>query len=78
MPKPVWHSKALTLIGKPVGMSMADGTGVSGILCNVEKEQVVIMQYLYHSQFASKRYPFQSVRDIYPFPGCTPPASQAR
>ncbi|WP_088549142.1 hypothetical protein [Paenibacillus aquistagni] len=70
---PPWYQKALRLLGQPVGVSLANGQGVSGVLCSMNGGVVVIQEYLYHTQFAAKQYPFATILDINPFPGC--PAS---
>jgi hypothetical protein len=68
-----WYTKALGLVGQPVGVSLANGQGVTGVLCSVTGGTVVLQEYLYQSQFATKQYPFNSVQDINPFPGCSIP-----
>lgn len=67
-----WQLKAASLTGSPVGISFADGTGTSGILCGLENGEVLMMEYLYHSQFAMKHYPLSSVQDVHSFPACAP------
>lgn len=68
-----WYQKAMALIGQPVGISLADGTGVSGILCSMSNGQVYVMEYLYRTQFATKHYAFDQIQDINPYPGCAMP-----
>ncbi|MFD0589505.1 hypothetical protein ACFQZE_16070 [Paenibacillus sp. GCM10027627] len=68
-----WYTKALGLIGQPVGVSLVNGQGVTGVLCSLSGGNVVVQEYLYQSQFATKHYPFGTVRDINGFPGCTIP-----
>ncbi|NLY30392.1 MAG: hypothetical protein GX047_07145 [Firmicutes bacterium] len=58
------------LIGQPVGVSLVNGQGVSGILCDVSNNQVYLLEYLYQSQFATRHYSFAQIRDIHPFPPC--------
>jgi len=58
------------LINQPVGVSLTNGQGVSGILCRVTNREIHLLVYLYHSQFATKRYPFNQIQDIYRFPKC--------
>ncbi len=70
-----WQQKAMYLIGQPVGVSLMNGQGVSGVLCSIENGQVYIMEYLYQSQFATKHYAFHEIRDINAFPGCYPAGS---
>nr|WP_240763199.1 hypothetical protein [Paenibacillus thalictri] len=64
------EQKARSLIGRPVGVSLKNGQGVSGVLCSVESGQIFMMQYLYHTQFATFHYAFQDIADILPFPAC--------
>lgn len=61
------------LINQPVGVSLRNGQGVSGILCSVSNREIYLLQYLYHSQFATKHYPLNQIQDIYPFPKCHNP-----
>lgn len=63
--------KAQRLIGRPVGVSMRSGQGVSGVLCQVNRNEIVLTQYLYQQQFATFRYDFNQLRDIHPFPPCS-------
>lgn len=74
---PVWYTKALSLVGQPVGLALANGQGVTGVLCSLEGGEIFIMEYLYHSQFAKKHYPFNSIHDVLPFPGCSMPSMPA-
>lgn len=67
------QQKAFALLGRPVGVSLMDGTGVSGILCSVDGGSIYIIEYLYHTQFATKHYTFGQVRDILPYPQCPRP-----
>lgn len=73
----VWTHKVPYLLGKPVGISLTNGQGVSGVLCSVHGGEVYVMEYLYHTQFATKHYPVNQIQDIHPFPGCyMPPPPQ--
>jgi hypothetical protein len=65
-----WQIKLEFLINKPVAVSLANGQGVSGILCAVENEEIYLLEYLYHSQFATKHYALEEIQDILPFPKC--------
>ncbi|MGE5704597.1 MAG: hypothetical protein ACM32O_18875 [Clostridia bacterium] len=69
---PPWLQRAMYLIGQPVGVSLMDGTGTSGVLCKIERGQVYLMEYLYQTQYAMKHYRFDQIRDITSFPGCSP------
>ncbi|QAY67153.1 hypothetical protein [Paenibacillus protaetiae] len=73
MIQPLWYTKALALTGQPVGVSLANGQGVTGVLCSLTGGEAVLIEYMYQSQFAAKHYPFSSIQDINPFPGCTVP-----
>lgn len=65
--------KAYAWIGRPVGVSLMDGTGVSGILCSIKGGSIYVIEYLYHTQFATKHYAFNQIQDILPFPQCPQP-----
>ncbi|TVX86852.1 hypothetical protein [Paenibacillus agilis] len=71
---PPWYQKAIQLQGQPVGVSLANGQGISGLLCSISGGTVVIQEYLYQNQFAAKQYPFAAIQDINPFPGCYVPS----
>jgi hypothetical protein len=58
-----WQQNIRFLLGKPVGVSLVNGQGVSGILCNVYNGEIYLIEYLYHSQFATKHYRFQMIQD---------------
>ncbi|MDQ6419629.1 hypothetical protein RB620_09315 [Paenibacillus sp. LHD-117] len=66
-----WYQKALMLVGQPVGVSLKNGQGVSGVLCSLDNNTVVLTEYMYQSQFASKHYPFSAIQDINGYPGCS-------
>lgn len=68
-----WKTTMQYLINKPVGVSLIDGTGVSGILCSITHSEIYLMEYLYHTQFALKHYPLNQIRDVLPFPPCRTP-----
>ncbi|MBO9129117.1 hypothetical protein [Bacillus sp. 165] len=58
------------LIGKPVGISLRNGKGVSGVLCDVKGNYVYVLDYLYDQQFATFKYGFNEIQNIYHFPSC--------
>ena len=60
-----------SLINHPVGVSLRNGTGVSGILCKVTKDEIYLLEYLYHTQFATKHYLLSQIQDIIPYPRCS-------
>ncbi len=65
-----WNATLQYLINQPVGVSLADGTGVSGILCSITHKEIYLMEYLYHTQFALRHYPLSQIQDVLPFPSC--------
>ncbi|HEX2953634.1 MAG TPA: hypothetical protein VHR47_06585 [Bacillota bacterium] len=65
-----WQSNLPYLMNSPVGVSLMNGQGVSGILCDASNDTVYLLQYLYQSQFAMMQYPFNRIQDITPFPSC--------
>lgn len=68
-----WYSKALGLVGQPVGVSLMNGQGVTGVLCSITGGNLVLQEYLYQSQFATKQYPLNTIQDVNSFPGCSTP-----
>lgn len=66
-----WHQKIRHLIGQPVGVSLSNGQGTSGILCGTSDGKLLVLEYLYQSQFALKQYDFFMIQDINGFPPCT-------
>jgi len=58
------------LIGQPVGISLANGQGTSGLLCGVSRGKLMVLEYLYQAQFALKQYDFQMIQDVNGFPPC--------
>ncbi|WP_370452259.1 hypothetical protein [Cohnella sp. AR92] len=64
------QQKAMYYMGRPVGVSLRNGQGVSGILCNVSNSQLFLLQYLYNTQFATFHYPLGEVSDVIPYPAC--------
>ena len=65
-----WQNNVQYLINQPVGVSLTNGQGVSGILCSVSDREIYLLEYLYHSQFATKHYTFNQIQDVHPFPPC--------
>jgi|GEM_PF-671471 len=65
-----WQKKLKSLINKPVGVSLRNGQGVSGVLCNVSNRGIYLLEYLYQTQFATKHYRFDQIQDINLFPKC--------
>ncbi len=65
-----WQYKIGYLIGQPVGISLSNGQGTSGILCGTSGRKLLVMEYLYQAQFALKQYNFTMIQDINGFPPC--------
>lgn len=65
-----WHYKIGSLINQPVGISLTNGQGTSGILCGVIDGQLHVIEYLYQAQFALKKYDLYMIQDINGFPLC--------
>ncbi len=53
-----WQQRIRYLTGQPVGISLVNGQGASGVLCQIGTERIYVLQYLYHSQFATMQYTF--------------------
>jgi NurA-like 5'-3' nuclease len=58
------------LIGQPVGISLRNGRGISGVLCDVRGNYIYVLEYLYAQQFATFKYRFDEIQNIYRFPSC--------
>lgn len=67
-----WRQKIAYLVGQPVGVSLVNGQGTSGILCGVSNGKLLLYEYLYHTQFALKQYDFFMIQDVNEFPPCHP------
>ncbi|KAA0965686.1 hypothetical protein FQ087_05195 [Sporosarcina sp. ANT_H38] len=65
-----WQQKIGHLIGQPIGISLSNGQGTSGILCGTSNGKLLVIEYLYQSQFALKKYDFYMIQDINGFPPC--------
>ncbi|WP_186670492.1 hypothetical protein [Sporosarcina sp. BP05] len=65
-----WHQKIGYLIGQPVGISLTNGQGTSGVLCGASYGKLLVVEYLYQAQFALKKYDFHMIQDINGFPPC--------
>ena len=66
----LWQQKIGYLMAQPVGISLANGQGTSGILCGTSNGQLLVIEYLYQAQFALKKYDFHMIQDINGFPPC--------
>lgn len=65
-----WQNDLSYLINQPVGVSLTNGQGVSGVLCDVKDGTLYLLQYLYQTQFATMQYPLGQIQNVTPFPGC--------
>jgi len=65
-----WQHKINYLMGQPIGISLANGQGTSGILCGVSNGKLLVIEYLYQTQYALKQYDFSMIADISGFPSC--------
>lgn len=65
-----WRNHVHRLIGMPVGVSLINGQGVSGLLCDVRGDMIYLLEYLYRDQFATKHYNFRTIQNIVLFPPC--------
>jgi sRNA-binding regulator protein Hfq len=65
-----WQQSLPFLLQHPVGVSLVNGQGVSGVLCGFDNQQIYLMEYLYQSQFATKHCSYDTIQDITPFPPC--------
>ncbi|MGD6777710.1 hypothetical protein [Sutcliffiella horikoshii] len=65
-----WQQKIPYLMNQPIEVSFVDGTGTSGVLYGVSGGKLLVMEYLYHAQFALRQYDVFTVQDIYGYPGC--------
>ncbi|ATP39921.1 hypothetical protein CSE16_07575 [Solibacillus sp. R5-41] len=65
-----WLQKVGHLTGQPVGISLTNGQGTSGILCGTSNGKLLVIEYLYQAQFALKQYDFYLIQDIHGFPHC--------
>lgn len=66
------QQKIAYLVGQPVGVSLVNGQGTSGILCGVSNGKLLLYEYLYRTQFALKQYDFFMIQDVNGFPPCNP------
>lgn len=58
------------MIVNPVGISFINGQGTSSILCNVERNTLYIIEYLYQNKFAMKHYSMNMIQNVNLFPHC--------
>ncbi|MGM7722072.1 hypothetical protein [Metabacillus sp. Hm71] len=65
-----WQQKIMYLIGQPTGISLINGQGTSGVLCGTSAGKLLVIEYLYQTQFALKQYDFNMIQDVNGFPPC--------
>jgi hypothetical protein len=65
-----WQQKIQYLVGQPIGVSFVNGQGTSGILCGASDGKLLVIEYLYQSQFALKQYDIYTIQDLHRFPPC--------
>lgn len=65
-----WQNKIRYLLGQSIGISLSNGQGTSGVLCGTSQGKLLVIEYLYQSQFALKQYEFHMIQDINGFPPC--------
>lgn len=68
-----WRQMIPYLMNRPAGVSLTNGQGVSGVLCGADGNSIYLLEYLYHTQFATKHYSYYQIQNIMPFPSCNPP-----
>lgn len=60
----------LHMQGRAVGVSFISGQGTSGVLCGIQQNNILLIEYQYQDSFALKRYPLREIQNITPFPSC--------
>nr|WP_240951790.1 hypothetical protein [Bacillus sp. RO2] len=55
----------------PIGVSFVDETETSGVLCGTFNRKLLVLEYLYHGQFALKQYDVIRIQDIHGYPTCS-------
>jgi len=58
------------LIGQPIGVSLKNGLSVSGVLCDANEDEILLLEYMYQEKFIQNHYDFKSIKGIYMFPYC--------
>lgn len=67
-----WQWMLPFFINQPVGVALVNGEGVSGILCRFDSRGIYLLEFLYQSQFATRRYLYGQIQNITAFPSCYP------
>lgn len=50
-----WQNKIRYLLGQSIGISLSNGQGTSGVLYGTSQGKLLVIEYLYQSQFALKQ-----------------------
>lgn len=58
------------LIGQPIGVSLKNGLSVSGVLCDANEDEILLLEYMYQEKFIQNQYEYKSIKGIYMFPYC--------
>lgn len=59
-----------SMFGDPVGVSFRSRQDTCGILCGIENDEILLIEYMYQEVFALNRYPTRNIQSIRPFPPC--------
>jgi|GEM_PF-5604779 len=62
------RKKASRLIGKPVGVTRLDGTGVHGVLCKVSRKNIFLLVFIIDNIFSLDRIRLNEIKAIRKFP----------
>ncbi|HWL26302.1 MAG TPA: hypothetical protein VNR38_21555 [Ureibacillus sp.] len=57
-----------SLIGQPIGVAFKNGLSISGVLCDANEDEIVLLEYVYQSKFRQKVYDLDLIDGIYMFP----------
>lgn len=60
----------MSLIGKPVGITFKDGTGVSGVLCSIGRTSITVRVFQIGIFFPLNTYQINTIRSVRRFPSC--------
>lgn len=64
----IMNDRIKSLVGQPIGVAFKNGLSISGVLCEVTDEEIILMEYVYHSKFRQKHYDIDLIDGIYIFP----------
>ncbi len=71
-----WQQNIWGMIGNPVGVSLKNGKGTSGVLCDIKNDVLYLIEYMYQDKFAMKQYGFDKISDVMNFPPCPPESNK--